>query len=90
MRFRMQEDAIVTDPKVVIFVDDCTTARCPLHAPKKSSARMRKKLNALDAKLRRDGWMVIRVWQHEVEAAPRTVAGRISMAIKTAQKLEGG
>lgn len=90
VRFRTQEDAIVVnDSRVAVFVDDCFNSRCPLHFPKKkSAASIWKRLNARDAKLRREGWMVIRVWQHEVEATPRVIAGRITMAIGTARKLD--
>jgi DNA mismatch endonuclease (patch repair protein) len=94
VRFRTQEDVLdafpsltVPDCKVAVFVDDCLDSRCPWHYPKKKSPRLWKLLNDRDAKLRRAGWTVIRVWQHEVENTPRLIAGRISLVIKTARRV---
>jgi DNA mismatch endonuclease (patch repair protein) len=93
VRFRTQEavlDAspsiVVTDCKVAVFVDDCLISRCPWHHPLKKMPKLWKTLNDRDARLRHDGWTVIRVWQHEVESTPRMIAARITMAIKTARK----
>lgn len=71
---------------MVVFVSDCYDARCPWDYPERKSSRAWKKTNDLDSKLRKDGWIVMRVWQHEVEATPRLVAGRIALVYRAVIK----
>ena len=39
------------------------------------------------AKLRRGGWAVIRVWQHEIEADPARATDRIADAVKRLERV---
>lgn len=94
VRFRTNEtilgakpSACIANCKVAIFVQDCFEDRCPVHFPKRRSVRHHKSLDAQEGRLRKAGWVVFRVWQHEVEDTPRVIAGRISMALRTVRKV---
>jgi len=94
VRFRTNERVLGTQPtvvvlncKVAVFVEGCEESQCPWHHPKKKSAALWKRLNDRDAKLRRDGWTVVRVWQHEVEDTPRMVGSRIALVVRTVKDL---
>jgi len=61
--------------KLAVFVDGCFWHGCPKHAtkPKNNRAFWRRKLAANKARdslvtrtLRRSGWRVLRVWEHEL------------------------
>jgi DNA mismatch endonuclease (patch repair protein) len=65
-----------------VFVDGCFWHGCPEHAswPKANAQWWREKIEGnrardrdTDRRLRGDGWMVMRIWEHEVmaEAADR-------------------
>ena len=69
--------------RVAVFVDGCFWHACPVHAtrPKNNAAFWRKKLAANQARdrfvtraLRRAGWRVLRIWEHELA---RKNAGRL-------------
>ncbi len=85
---RRRGDIVFPRIKVAIFVDGCFWHGCPLHGtwPKANEEFWRKKIETnrsrdadTDRRLRKDGWMVIRVWEHE---APDEVAERILKAVK--------
>jgi DNA mismatch endonuclease (patch repair protein) len=68
-------DFIFAKPRVALFVDGCFWHGCPKHAtrPKNNRAFWRRKLaanRARDARvtrtLRRAGWRVVRVWEHDL------------------------
>lgn len=68
-------DFIFPKLKLAIFVDGCFWHGCPKHAtkPKNNRAFWRRKLSANKARdgivtrtLRRKGWRVLRVWEHEL------------------------
>lgn len=69
-------DFIHRKEKIAVFVDGCFWHRCPKHyeAPKSNkkfwSEKIRKNMERdkkVNKKLRKDGWRVIRVWEHEVK-----------------------
>lgn len=78
--------------RTVVFVDGCFWHRCPSHfqMPKNNSQFWNRKImqnvrrdRAINEKLRKDGWKVLRVWEHEVkEDLPRAV----DSVIKTLNK----
>ena len=78
---------IIQSCKVAVFVDGCDESHCPWHYKRKKSAALWKRLNDRDARLRKAGWAVVRVWQHEVEDTPRLAAGRIAMVVRTSRDL---
>ena len=82
---RRKIDIAFPGARVAVFVDGCFWHSCPEHAtyPKANAALWKAKLRRnterdreTDAYLRKDGWEVIRVWEHEdvVSAADRVVA----------------
>jgi len=79
---RRRADLIFGPAKVAVFVDGCFWHMCPQHAtaPKANADWWREKLERNQARdqdtdqlLREQGWLPVRVWEHEemVEAAGR-------------------
>jgi len=74
--------------KVAVFVDGCFWHRCPQHAtdPRANAQWWRDKLDRnvardreTDATLAAQGWLVVRVWEHEDAVA---AAARIAEAVR--------
>lgn len=70
-------------PRVVIFVDGCFWHACPRHVnmPASNQAFWQKKLTGNQTRdrlvtrtLRRDGWRVIRIWEHEFRQPVRVLS----------------
>jgi DNA mismatch endonuclease, patch repair protein len=86
---RTRVDVVFTRARVAVFVDGCFWHGCPEHGliPKANAdywvpklERNRERDREVTEALRRDGWSVIRVWEHEsVEVA----AERIARAVYT-------
>jgi DNA mismatch endonuclease, patch repair protein len=73
--FRVRPDFVFKKLRTVIFVDGCFWHGCPQHAtkPKHNREFWRRKFSANKARdelvtraLRRAGWRVLRVWEHEL------------------------
>lgn len=75
-------DIVFRGSRVAVFVDGCFWHSCPEHGTLPSSNRSwwqgklalnRARDADADMRLRNDGWVVVRVWEHEdpVEAATR-------------------
>jgi len=73
--FRVRPDFVFRKSRTVIFVDGCFWHGCPKHAtkPKNNRGFWRRKLSGNKARdrlvtrtLRRSGWRVLRVWEHEL------------------------
>jgi DNA mismatch endonuclease (patch repair protein) len=71
---RRRADLVFTRAKVAVYVDGCFWHSCPKHAtvPKANREWWAAKLQAnvardrdTDARLAIQGWLVIRVWEHE-------------------------
>ncbi|MBI5386116.1 MAG: very short patch repair endonuclease [Verrucomicrobia bacterium] len=85
-------DFIFRQQRLVVFVDGCFWHGCPLHATKPATNRAfwRKKLARNKARdrlvnrtLRKAGWRVMRIWQHELarkREAPLVVKLRKALA----------
>jgi DNA mismatch endonuclease (patch repair protein) len=96
LRYRLKSmlpgkpDLVFPGSRVAIFVDGCFWHQCPIHktSPKTNAEFWAAKLESnvrrdreVDAMLVREGWTVMRIWQHElkdlttvVERVERTVA----------------
>jgi DNA mismatch endonuclease (patch repair protein) len=68
-------DFVFPTEKLAVFVDGCFWHGCPKHAvkPKQNAAFWRKKIATNKARdrlvnrtLRRKGWRVLRIWEHEL------------------------
>lgn len=79
---RRRADLTFVSARIVVFVDGCFWHGCPRHAtwPKTNAAWWRAKIEQnkrrdsdTSQQLRRTGWAVVRVWEHEdpVRAAKR-------------------
>lgn len=85
---RRVADIAFFGPRVIVFVDGCFWHGCPLHAtwPKTNAAFWRAKIlgnmerdRDTDRRLERDGWVVVRVWSHEL---PDRAAERIAKIVE--------
>ena len=73
--FRVKPDFVFPKLKGAVFVDGCFWHGCPQHAtrPRNNAAFWRKKLagnktrdRLVTRTLRRAGWRVLRIWEHEL------------------------
>ena len=89
-------DFVFPKRKIALFVDGCFWHMCPKHfnMPRNNGAFWEKKLKGnrdrdkfVTRNLRREGWKVIRVWEHEL-AKPERVAKRILRVLQTKAELE--
>lgn len=78
--------------RVVVFVDGCFWHGCPkcYKRPKSNRkfwdtkiANNRKRDRLVNRELRRLGWQVVRIWQHQLDK-PARVAGRVTRALESA------
>jgi DNA mismatch endonuclease (patch repair protein) len=85
---RRRADIVFVTAKVVVFVDGCFWHSCPRHrtSPKANAAWWAEKLatnrrrdTRTNRQLRKAGWRVERVWEHETPAA---AAVRITRLVK--------
>jgi DNA mismatch endonuclease (patch repair protein) len=85
-------DFIFPKQKIALFVDGCFWHGCPLHSnmPKTNQEFWAKKLGGnkkrdlfVTRTLRKLGWKVIRIWEHELRY-PEKVAAKLARHIKSA------
>jgi DNA mismatch endonuclease (patch repair protein) len=90
---RRRADIVFSSSKVAVFVDGCFWHYCPIHRtfPKANAAWWADKLKTNRARdldtnrrLRRAGWHVERVWEHE---SPSAGAARIIDAVRRRSRL---
>lgn len=86
-------DIVFPRQKLAVFVDGCFWHGCPEHAvsPKSNSAFWSKKLGGnierdgrVNARLASEGWRVLRIWEHEIEADVGSAVLKIAAAIAEA------
>jgi len=97
LRFRLKSsllgrpDIVFLGKRLAIFVDGCFWHGCPHHGvrPKTNRDFWRKKLSAnisrdarVTERLRADGWHVLRIWEHEIEANIADAVAKVSAAIR--------
>jgi len=84
---RRSVDIVFPRARVAVFVDGCFWHGCPLHGtwPKNNAEWWRAKIEAnrardrdTDDRLARQGWTVVRVWEHETVIA---AADRVASAL---------
>jgi len=95
LRFRVKSkllgtpDVVFPSKKLAIFVDGCFWHKCPKHfrCPKSKIDYWKPKIerNALRDKkiskaLRKDGWKVLRFWEHDVNKKLAICVGKIRKA----------
>ncbi|TVQ61291.1 MAG: DNA mismatch endonuclease Vsr [Phycisphaerales bacterium] len=80
-------DVVFVRARVAVFVDGCFWHGCPAHCRVPATnrsywlakiARNRARDAAADTALKRAGWRVVRVWEHDVRERPERTAGRVA------------
>jgi DNA mismatch endonuclease (patch repair protein) len=75
-QIQVTPDFLFVQARLAVFVDGCFWHGCPMHSsiPKGNKDFWSKKLLANKARdqaarvaLRRDGWIVLRIWEHELD-----------------------
>ena len=75
VKFKVRPDFVFRDRRLAVFVDGCFWHGCPIHAtqPKTNAKFWRTKIARNQARdvlvtrtLRRAGWRVLRIWEHEL------------------------
>lgn len=88
----VRPDVVFTRRRIAVFLDGCYWHACPEHGtrPVRNSEYWAKKLDrnvardrAVNEVLRKDGWQVIRIWEHEICAE---AAIRIKSVIKGSER----
>jgi DNA mismatch endonuclease (patch repair protein) len=78
--------------RVAVFVDGCFWHRCPKHSnlPANNRAFWKKKMASNKARdqrvnrtLRKKGWRVVRIWEHDLAKRSEACIGRIQAALET-------
>lgn len=97
LRYRLRSDLpgkpdlVFPRFEVVIFIDGCFWHACPKHMiwPKSNATFWRKKIEsnktrdkAVNKKLKSLGWMVVRVWEHEINRDVVVCARRLEKLIR--------
>jgi len=69
-------DIVISHARIAVFVDGCFWHQCPKHfvMPRTRRAFWKQKIQAnrardrgVNRKLKRDGWSVLRFWEHEID-----------------------
>jgi DNA mismatch endonuclease (patch repair protein) len=86
----VRPDIVFTRQRLAVFVDGCFWHRCPQHgtSPRFNTSYWQGKLDRnverdrqIDEALQRDGWVTVRLWEHEsVESAAQHVIESLQRA----------
>jgi DNA mismatch endonuclease, patch repair protein len=95
-RLRTRADILFTRGRVAVFIDGCFWHGCPEHgtAPKANAKWWQEKIAANIARDRRtdealeaEGWLVLRIWEHE-DVAAAVVRVEEALACRRADRAE--
>ncbi|MBL8168856.1 MAG: very short patch repair endonuclease [Acidobacteria bacterium] len=84
-------DFVFRRQRTVVFVDGCFWHGCPKHSnmPVNNRAFWEKKLNGnkardrfVNQRLRKGGWKVIRIWEHDISKRSEACLKRIQQALQ--------
>lgn len=90
-RLHGKPDFVFRRERLAVFVDGCFWHGCPDHGRKPTSNEhywrpklMRNKLRdaQVTRELRKAGWRVLRLWEHELRSSPRAAA-RVQKALRS-------
>jgi DNA mismatch endonuclease (patch repair protein) len=79
-------DVVFIKKKIAIFIDGCFWHKCPVcfKEPETRKEFWMKKINSnierdkkADLQLQKDGWLVIRIWEHEIRKNPERCIEKI-------------
>ena len=91
---RSRADVVFGPARVAVFLDGCFWHGCPIHAtwPTHNAEWWRRKIDAnrdrdarVDALLAAEGWLVVRVWEHE---DPEQAAERVAEIVARRRQQE--
>lgn len=97
LRFRIhtkligKPDIVFPSKKIVVFLDSCFFHKCPYHyiQPKSNLKywipkiqRNSERAKEVNKALRKQGWKVMRIWEHQVKKDAETVVNRIIAVLK--------
>jgi DNA mismatch endonuclease (patch repair protein) len=93
---RRKADLVFRSARVAVFVDGCFWHGCPEHGRRQhlvnswywpgKIARNRQRDEDTDRALGAAGWLVVRVWEHEIDAGQPALAGlatRLAEVVKS-------
>jgi DNA mismatch endonuclease, patch repair protein len=84
-------DIVFVKKKIAIFVDGCFWHKCPVDFQEPETRRefWMKKINSnierdkrVDEQLQKDGWQVIRFWEHDIRKNPDEIVKKIFSDLK--------
>jgi DNA mismatch endonuclease (patch repair protein) len=79
-------DIVFTKKRIVIFIDGCFWHKCPVcfQEPETRKEFWMKKIQSnidrdkkVNRQLKKDGWKVIRIWEHEIRKNPEKTARKL-------------
>ena len=84
-------DMVFPSSRVVVFIDGCFWHGCPKHCKMPLSNIKyweqkifgnKKRDSKINKRLRKEGWKVIRVWEHNVKNNPKKTITKITACLK--------
>lgn len=93
----VRPDFVFPTLKLAVFVDGCFWHSCPKHAasPASNTGFWNEKLEYnrrhdryVTRMLRKNGWVVVRIWEHDLPST--RVVGRIRRAVIRCEQIKGG
>jgi DNA mismatch endonuclease (patch repair protein) len=85
--------------KVAVFLDGCFWHGCSIHGrkPKTNSVfwetkiqRTRARDNRISRNLRKCGWIVIRIWEHEIKSKPANCISKVQTKLQSRSTAKQG
>jgi len=79
-------DIVFVRKKIVVFIDGCFWHKCPadFQEPETHKEFWMKKIQSnidrdkkINKQLKREGWTIIRIWEHEIKKEPENVVKKI-------------
>jgi len=92
LRFRIhtnligKPDIVFQSKRVVVFLDSCFFHKCPYHYIETKSnkkywkpklQRNKERAKEVNEHLKKDGWTVLRFWEHQIKKNPEKVISKI-------------
>lgn len=88
-------DIVFPKQKVAVFLDSCFWHSCPYHSniPDTNKPywinklkRNKKRDKEVNKKLKKDGWKVLRFWEHSIKKNIKGVVEKIELAVKSRKR----
>ena len=86
-------DIVFTKKRIAIFIDGCYWHKCPIcfKEPQTNYEFWMNKINSnvkrdkeVNSRLKSDGWIVLRFWEHQVRKEPEEVINKIAEVLSSA------